>query len=86
MTSIVLSKAFFVIRHHGRVGGTLGERRFIGTSETGKVYQRSMTLSAYGGTQLKLRRIEVELFKPTRDQEKMVVILTLLADRHPSEL
>ena len=86
MTSIVISKAFFVIRHHGRVGGTLGKRRFIGTSETGKVYERSMTLSSYDGTQLKLRRIEVELFTPTRDKETMIVILTNVSSRKAKAL
>ncbi len=43
MTAIVRSKAFFVIRHHAKVGGDLGKRRLIGTSDTGKVYERSMT-------------------------------------------
>lgn len=86
MTAIVQSKAFFVIRHHGRVGGELGKRRLIGTSETGKVYERSMTLSPFGGTQLKLRRIEVELFKPTRDKETMVAILTNVTKRKADAL
>ena len=86
MTAIAQSNAFFVIRHHGRVGGDLGERRFIGTSNTGKVYERSMTLSSFGGTQLKLRRIEVELFKPTRDKEKMIVILTNVSKRKADAL
>jgi len=86
MTSIDKSKAFFAIRHHAGVGGTLGKRHLIGTSDTGKVYERSMTLSPFGGTQLKLRRIEVELFKPTRDKEKMVVILTNVSARKADAL
>jgi hypothetical protein len=86
MTSIVQSKAFFVIRHHGRVGGELGKRRLIGTSNTGKVYEQSMTLSQFNGTRLKLRRIEVELFKPTRNKEKVVVILTNVTQRKADAL
>ena len=86
MTSIVQSKAFFVIRHHGRVGGELGKRRLIGTSSTGKVYEQSMTLSQFNGTRLKLRRIEVELFKPTRSKEKVVVILTNVSQRKADAL
>lgn len=86
MTSIDRLKAFFVIRHHGRVGGELGKRRLIGTSDKGKVYERSMSLSPFDGGQLKLRRIEVELFKPTRDKEKMVVILTNVSKRKADAL
>ncbi|MCA9126037.1 MAG: hypothetical protein KDB22_03090 [Planctomycetales bacterium] len=64
-----------MIRHHARVGGTLGNRRLIGKTDTGKVYECSMTLSEYGGKQLTVRRIELELYKPTRDKETVVVIL-----------
>lgn len=86
MTSIDVGKAFFAIRHHARVGGDLGKRRFIGTSDTAKVYERSMTLSSYNGTQLKLRRIEVELFKATRDKETVVIILTNVSSRKADAL
>ena len=76
MVALDLGKAAFVIRHHGRVGCTEGKRRRVGKSATGIVYESTVKLSSYEGTQLKLRRIEIELFKPTRDGEKVVVILT----------
>lgn len=69
-------KAGLVIRHHANVTGTLGKRRLIGETATGRVYERSMKLSEYGGKQLTLRRIEIELFKPTRDKETTIVLLT----------
>ena len=86
MTAIDRSKAIFVIRHHSRVGGELGKRRLIGTSDTGKVYEQSMTLSQFDGTRLKLRRIEIELFKPTRDKAKVLVILTNVSTRKANAL
>jgi IS4 transposase len=69
-------RAAFVIRHHEQVGGQLTERRMIGETATGTVYECSVTLSAYEGRELTLRRIEVELFKPTRDKETVVFLLT----------
>lgn len=71
-------KAAFVIRHHLKlVGDGLGKRRKIGSTETGKVYERSMKVS-FGGQTLTLRRVEVELKTPTRDGDRTLVILTNL--------
>jgi IS4 transposase len=77
MYSIDQRKAVFVIRHHENVIGEVGnKRRYIGKTETGKVYERTMSLSPYEGKTLKIRRIEIELYQPTRDKETIVVLLT----------
>jgi IS4 transposase len=71
--------AVFVIRHHEKVVGKVGgKRRWIGDTETGRVYERTMWLSSYEGKTLKLRRIEIELYRPTRDKQTTVVLLTNL--------
>lgn len=79
MYSIDDRQAAFVIRHHEKVVGKVGgKRRRIGKTETGTVYEREMWLTPYEGKSLKLRRIEIELDRPTRDQETTVVLLTNL--------
>jgi IS4 transposase len=79
MYAIDMRDAAFVIRHHVNVVGKVGgQRRWIGDTETGRVYERTMTLSPYDGKTLQLRRIEVELYQPTRDQETTITILTNL--------
>ena len=71
--------AVFVIRHHEKVVGKVsGKRRWIGDTATGRVYERTMMLSPYEGKTLKLRRIEIDLFHPTRDQETTIVLVTNL--------
>lgn len=72
-------RAAFVIRHHEQVVGQVGgKRRWIGDTETGRVYERLMTLTPHEGKTLKLRRIEIDLDHPTRDHETTVVLLTNL--------
>lgn len=79
MYSLAARHAAFVIRHHHNVvGATSDQRRWIGDTDTGRVYERTMRLTAYEGKTLKLRRIEIELFHPTRDNETTVILLTNL--------
>ena len=79
MYAIDKREAAFVIRHHENVIGKVGgQRRWVGDTETGRVYERTMTLSPYDGKTLQLRRIEVDLYQPTRDQETTITILTNL--------
>lgn len=71
--------AAFVIRHHQNVVGTVSAtRRLVGETERGRIYERAMQLEAYQGKVLTLRRIEIELRKPTRDGETLVALLTNL--------
>ena len=77
---IAKKKAFFLIRQHGSVPGVLtGHRRFVGASSTGKVYEQSIELTYEGQTRT-LRRITVELLKPTRDGDLVLHLLTNLPD------
>jgi IS4 transposase len=72
--------ARFVIRQHGAtlfIEGT-GERRPCGRSETGAAFEQQMRLGDGDGGTMVVRRITVELDKPTRDGETEVHILTNL--------
>lgn len=69
--------AKFVIRqHHQLVGRVIGPRRFIGKTESGRVYEQLLELPDYEGRTLTVRRIEVELNQPTRDGDRLLLILT----------
>jgi IS4 transposase len=70
----------FVIRQHGAtlfIEG-MGERRPCGRCETGAVFEQEMRLGDGDGGTMTVRRITVELDKPTRDGETEVHILTNL--------
>jgi len=72
--------AFFLIRQHGQVQGRLkGGRRFVGQSTTGKVYEQAIELE-YAGQIRTMRRITVELDKPTRDGDMVLHLLTNLPE------
>ncbi|NLG66015.1 MAG: IS4 family transposase [Actinobacteria bacterium] len=72
-------QAFYVIRHHANMtlvsAGTLRRR---GRTETGEVWEQSVTLKAPDGEVMKARRIVVRLSTPTRDGDIEVAILTNL--------
>lgn len=68
-------QAFFLLRQHGTIQGCLqGDRSFIGDSSTGKVYEQAITLT-YAGQTRTLRRITIELEKPTRDGDMVLHLL-----------
>ena len=70
--------AFFLIRQHGQIQGRLkGRRRYLGQSSTGKVYEQAIDLE-YAGQLRTLRRITIELDKPTRDGDRVLHLLTNL--------
>ncbi len=72
--------AFFLVRQHGTLQGCLkGRRRFIGDSPTGKVYEQAIELTYEGRTRT-LRRITIELLKPTRDGDMVLHLLTDLPE------
>lgn len=75
---IAAAGAFFVIRQHGRLKGVLlGKRKRIGRMETGVVYEQEMKLSAAPDA-MSVRRITIELDKPTRDGALAIHVLTNL--------
>jgi hypothetical protein len=81
MHGIAAGQAAFVLRQHGQLEGQLvGERRSAGAMDSGKVYEQTMVIE-YAEQKLHLRRITVELEKPTRDGHKELHILTNLPAR-----
>jgi hypothetical protein len=68
----------FLIRQHGRFKGVLvGERRRVGRTETGTVYEQTIQTSSAADA-LVMRRITVELDAPTRDGDTVIHLLTNL--------
>lgn len=78
LAGIAERSAFFLIRQHGQLEGRLeGERRYLGRSSTGQVYEQAIQVT-YAGCTRTLRRITVELDKPTRDGDTVLHLLTNL--------
>ena len=78
--SIENSGAFFVMRQHGSLKGRLtGRRRKVGTTETGIVYEQALIIThPDSGEERTVRRITLQLDKPTRDGDDEIHILTNL--------
>lgn len=74
-------QAYFLIRQHGNRFPLelLGERRHVGDSETGRVYEQSARYW-HGGAWRTVRRISVELFKPTRNDDTVLHLVTNLPE------
>ena len=82
LVKIAEANGFMVIRQHGRLQGVLlGNRERIGRISTGMAYEQAMKLSAADDAMI-VRRITIELDKPTRDGDKVIHVLTNL----PSEV
>jgi branched-subunit amino acid transport protein len=78
MFGITAAKAAFVIRQHGTVKGKLiGQRRYRGRTDTGKVYEQAIEFCFEGQTQL-FRRVTVVLDKPTSDGDTEIHVVTNL--------
>lgn len=71
-------QAFFVIRQHAQTlhWKLKGKRRYCGRSATGEVYEQAVQLTDEAGNILKVRRVTVEVDKPTRDGDTEIHILT----------
>jgi hypothetical protein len=74
---------YFVIRQHGTLKGELvGERKYIGATDTGKVYEQWMLITDPDTRgQLRIRRITVRLTKATRDGDQEIHVLTNVPKR-----
>jgi len=79
-------QAAFVIRWHSSLKRPVEQRQYVGSTETGEVYQSWMTLKSPQGEAIQVRRIEIQLNKPTRDGSKELVILTNLPEDQASAL
>lgn len=70
--------AYFVIRQHGNTPyKPLTPLRFVERSTTGDVFEQTVELTAAGQT-FQVRRVVVELEKPTRNGDKQLILLTNL--------
>ena len=70
---------FFAIRHHANMTlVSAGKLTRCGRTETGDVYEQSVTVSSPEGEPMKLRRIVLRLDKGTRDGDSEIAILTNL--------
>jgi hypothetical protein len=73
--------AFFVARQHGNTPyKPLTELEFVGNSETGKVFEQAVEITAPTGETLQIRRVVVILNKPTRNDDKNLILLTNLPE------
>ncbi len=75
-------KAFFLVRQHANAlhWELQGERRFLGRTERGRVYEQAILLTNDQGRELHARRITIELDQPTRDGETELHLLTNLPE------
>ena len=67
--------AFFVARQHGNTPyNPLTELSFVGNSATGKVFEQDVEITAATGETLKIHRVVVKLNKPTRNDDKNLIL------------
>lgn len=79
LTTLHQKQAFFVIRQHSCLRWkALGEQNAKGETETGQVFEQPIEIS-FGATVVQCRRVVLKLFKPTRDKEREIAILTNLS-------
>lgn len=77
------NKAYFIVRQHATNvrWEPVGERRKVGRTETGVVYQQRVEAIDDWGNRLSLRRITIKLDQPTEDGDTEIHILTNLPNR-----
>lgn len=74
-------QAYFICRQHqGLPWEEEGEERFIGTSETGAIYEQWVRVSHGEGVVCRYRRVRIVLKKATRDGDKVLNLLTNLPE------
>jgi hypothetical protein len=76
LSGVVAQDAFFVIRHHANMTlVSAGRLKKCGRTDTGEVYEHSVTIMKPDGELLEARRIVIRLNKPTRDGDSEMAIL-----------
>lgn len=79
LQEISLAKSWFVVRRHGHFScSEVGERRKVGRTATGTVYEQDILHEDSHGGQLSLRKIVIELDEPTSDGDTTIEVLTNL--------
>jgi len=82
ITVIADSEAFFIIRQHaGLPYESLGKKKYIGKTETGKVFEEPILVTDASGKKHKFRRICVNLKTETRNGDKQLFIIANLPKR-----
>ena len=76
LLQLAARSGFFVIRQHGRLKGKLlKNRKRVGKTDCGTVYEQALEISE-GEQTLVVRRITIELVDPTRDGDKEIHLLS----------
>jgi hypothetical protein len=77
------NSCYFVIRQHARNvrWEAAGQRRKMGRTETGAVYQQRVDLIDDWGNRMRVRRITIKLDRPTGNGDKEIHMLTNLPGR-----
>lgn len=79
LSGIAERQAFYVIRHHANMKlASAGTLRRCGRTETGEIWEHSVTLMTPDDDVMKARRVVLRLDKPTRDGDSEIAILTNL--------
>jgi IS4 transposase len=80
LSGIAAQGATFLIRQHGQTltYALMGDRRKVGRCPTGTIYEETMRLMDVDGNYFDIRRVTIELKKPTRDGETEIHLLTNL--------
>jgi hypothetical protein len=82
---MALRKAFFVVRQHPQVvGEPLGKRKRVRRVLGGVLYEQKISLSRADGEVLQVRRLTIELDRPTRFGESEIHLLTNLSSEVPA--
>ena len=72
-------QGFYVIRHHANLPlASAGPLTRCGRTDTGEVFEQSVTILNPEGKPMQARRIVIRLDKPTRDEDTEMAILTNL--------
>jgi len=80
--NIVSAGGYFVIRQHKKYPLKLiGEEKYIGKTETGKVYEQPILVHDSYGCEHTFRRIRIILKKKTRDGDTEIFIISNLSKR-----
>ncbi len=78
--SIASIQAYFVIREHKKYPfDLLGKEKYIGKTETGKVYEQGILVVDSAGQKHTFRRIRVRLKEKTRDGDSDICIICNLS-------
>ena len=71
--------SFFIIREHKSLPQEeISPLREIGSTKTGRVFEQQVQINNGHGVTLKLRRVVIKLYQPTRQGDKEVALLTHL--------